>query len=153
MDMIKNRIFVYGTLMEGFRNYNKYLKGHVLGHEKSYVYGKLYHLKNKNCPALVDGNDIVYGEIMTFTDDENGSILKTMDSMEEYFEDQDEVMYLRNNIKVYHMNGKSEMLPAYIFINTKMLNERESEYIKLGDWRKYISEMGTSHQVNKTEAV
>lgn len=52
---MKVKIAVYGTLMEGFRNYNTYLKKRVTKVEYGTTKGKLFHLKDINCPALIDG--------------------------------------------------------------------------------------------------
>ena len=134
----KVKLFVYGTLMKDFRNYDKYLKGHILSTKQAYTHGELYHLKHKNCPALVQGNDIVYGEAITFYNHDNLTLLQELDKMEEYFEGSPKVMYERRNIKIYYSDNKEEIAFAYIFIDKTILNENNSEYIQSGDWKNYI---------------
>ena len=57
------QIFVYGSLRKGMYNYERYLKGksHFVGY--GYVKGCLYALKDAAYPALLDGDQDVFGEI------------------------------------------------------------------------------------------
>ena len=56
------KIFVYGTLLEGCRNYLRYLDGHVHQIMPAYVKGTLYSLKGRDYPALLPGSDFIHGE-------------------------------------------------------------------------------------------
>ena len=47
------------------------------------VKGKLYHMPHKGYPALIEGDDVVIGEIMTLNDFE--SVMIPMDKMENYY--------------------------------------------------------------------
>ena len=76
-------IFVYGSLMEGFFNSEKALKGKVEKRIKAKTKGRLYHLIEKEYPALVDGEDVVYGELLIMKDLEN--ILPILDEIEKYY--------------------------------------------------------------------
>jgi gamma-glutamylcyclotransferase (GGCT)/AIG2-like uncharacterized protein YtfP len=129
-------MFVYGTLMEGFRNYEKYLKPYVIGKKEGYVYASLYHLEEKNCPAIIGGGDKVYGEILDVVD-EDGSVRKAVDELEFYFEGSPEKMYTRRSFKVHSEDGV-ENLDVYLFINEKYLNEHKIERIPHGRWREYM---------------
>ena len=53
--------FVYGSLMEGFWNYEKVLKNKVIEKKAVFVHGTLYHLKHKGYPALLKGQNKIYG--------------------------------------------------------------------------------------------
>lgn len=131
------KIFVYGTLMENFRNYNKFLKPFIYHVQKASTKGKLYHLINKDCPALVEGEDTILGEVISFIDDKNQSILKNLDNLEEYFEDSTELMYERRLVQVNYENKISEQVYVYMFINLKLLNTENCENVLGGDWRAY----------------
>ena len=64
----QKKIFVYGSLRTGFFNYNKYLMGKVNDSKVGKVNGQLYHMPHKGYPALIEGNDEVFGEVMTLKD-------------------------------------------------------------------------------------
>lgn len=138
--MEKIKIFVYGTLMEGFRNYEKYFKDvKIISLRPAYTKGTLYHLNKKDCPALVDGNEKVWGELIEFEDDKNLTVLKALDDLEKYFEDSDEIMYERREISVFSGNGEEEKAYGYFFINSKNIDRYEPQYIDVGNWRKFVS--------------
>ena len=71
-------IFVYGTLLEGCRNYDRLLKGRVRSIQTAYVKGTLYSLKGVDYPALVDGDSFIRGEQMEVADD----VLPLLDELE-----------------------------------------------------------------------
>lgn len=134
------KVFVYGTLMKNFRNYYKYLDGNVISFKIATTNGEMYHLNKKDCPAMVYGNNTIHGEVMTFRDDEELTLLRQMDSMEEYFEGSSKLMYKREEITICYDDKREDRAFAYIFINKELLNKDDSEYIEHGDWAKYIEE-------------
>lgn len=136
--MLTAKIFVYGTLMENFRNYNKYHKGKVTSIETAYIYGKLYHLNVHNCPAIIDGRDKVYGEVITFTDDNEKTVLNAVDNFEKNFFDRDEIIYERKPADVYYLDDRRESLSFYKLINMNVLERENAEYIASGSWKKYL---------------
>lgn len=138
--MKKVKLFVYGTLMKDFRNYEKYLKGRVSEFKKAHTDGQLYHLKHKNCPAMIQGGDRVYGEVMVYNDNDQLGLLRELDLMEEYFEGSSKPMYRRQEINVWYDDGSKDKAFAYIFIRSDSLNGSNSEYVKQGDWGRYIKE-------------
>lgn len=134
-------LFVYGSLSEGFYNYNIYLKGKVLIKHESRTKGKLFHLVNKGYPGMIEGDEWVYGELFTIKDYEK--TLEDIDKMEHYYgKDNPENEYNRviSEVEVIDTNEK---VRAYIY----KYNE-ESEYelkhrhkeIPYGDWRKFMKE-------------
>ena len=63
--MKKINLFVYGSLREGFFNYDKYLAGKVVEKKDASLENmRLYHMPYKGYPAITPGNDKVLGEIM-----------------------------------------------------------------------------------------
>lgn len=134
------KMFVYGTLMKGYRNYNKYLDGHVISVKEAYIEGKLYHLDNENCPALVEGNSKIYGQILEVVDDENKSIQNAVDDLENYFAGNNELMYDRKLKIVYYEDGDSEEIGVYIFVNENYLKQNPKTLVDGGDWRAYIED-------------
>lgn len=86
-----NRVFVYGTLRQGMYNYDIYFKKHALHHQKAYVKGSLYTIKDKVYPALVSGERMILGEIITLDEkihmqevDQMEGFIKTGDIQNEY---------------------------------------------------------------------
>ena len=134
------RIFVYGSLMEGFFNYDKYLKGNVLTIEHGCIYGTLYHLHNKGYPGFInEGDDAVFGEIMTF--EENKDLLEALDKLEGYVgEFHNENAYNRCPIEVWESQTQSKQeLDVYVY-NLESTKNREDQrlYIREGSWRKFM---------------
>lgn len=133
------KMFVYGSLMNGFYNYEKYLDGRVLNIEKSFVLGTLYHLENKGYPGFInEGNTKVYGEIITY-DDEN--ISREIDNLEEYVHGDDENnMYNKERLVVYTEGAyDSELLDVYVYNeNSKKNKGNKKVLVESGDWREYM---------------
>lgn len=62
------RLFVYGSLMEGFFNYEKIFLGKVLSRTPARVRGLLYHQTRKGYPAMIPGGGWVKGELLELED-------------------------------------------------------------------------------------
>jgi gamma-glutamylcyclotransferase (GGCT)/AIG2-like uncharacterized protein YtfP len=136
------KLFVYGTLMKDFCNFNKYLLDSTVEIEKAYVYGKLYHLIDKECPALIEGSDKVFGEVITIEDDYNNTVVNSVDELERYFKgDNINIVYLREKTKVYCKSGEIDTLGAYILKDRKLLRKDNSIYIPNGDWRDFLKNL------------
>ena len=81
-------LFVYGSLMDGLFNYRRYLAAHVSQPpRRARVRGALYHLRHKGYPALLQGDDWVYGEL--FVLDDFPAAIAALDEME-YFHGEDD---------------------------------------------------------------
>lgn len=129
---------MYGSLLENFYNYNKYLDLKV--EKKSYgrVLGKLYHLKNKGYPAMIKGNDFIYGEIFELYDWE--ITVASLDELEGYYGDGNpHNEYDKTLIEVEVLPGKSkELVYAYMY-NCKDEGELSEEiYLPEGNWRSFM---------------
>ena len=70
-------LFTYGTLKRGFQNHHRIFGGYDIKITPAWTYGKLYDL---GCfPALTQGNNKVYGELIEF---DNLEILNRVDYLE-----------------------------------------------------------------------
>lgn len=136
--MVETKIFVYGTLMKDFRNYNKYLKGKVTSIKPAYIYGSLYHLHIHDCPAIIDGTDKVYGQVIGFIDNSEHSVLNSIDQFEKYFFDGDEVIYERKAVDVNYLDNRIEKLSFYKLTRLSVLESENAKYIATGDWKDYL---------------
>ena len=106
------KIFVYGTLREGQYNYDKYLKGCVIEKEEAYVKGSLHTIQGVVYPALVDGEDMILGEILTLNDQ---VCMQDVDDMEGYHGDGCiDNEYDKVDCMIYDKNAQPLMkLPVY----------------------------------------
>ena len=75
-------IFVYGTLMRGFCNYESLLKGKTDYIIPAGAEGLLFHMQ-ESYPAMITGAGTVRGEVMKLSDE---GILKSLDRLEGYVE-------------------------------------------------------------------
>ena len=135
---MNKKIFVYGSLLENFYNYNKYLVGKVEKKNYGKVLGKLYHLKNKGYPAMIKGNDFIYGEIFELYDWE--MTVARLDELEGYYgEKNPDNDYNKTLIEVEVLPEKSKEL-AYVYMyNCKDELELEKEiYLPEGNWRNFM---------------
>lgn len=133
-------MFVYGSLMYGFYNYDKYLAKHVISIQRGYVQGSLYDMPYKGYPALLnDGDDEVWGEIIEVLSLED--IIDDIDDMENYFHrDNDE--YQRIPKMVHLEDGEEMILDVYVYVHKEQDDKFDTAiYIPDGDWRKYKSEI------------
>jgi len=139
----EKKVFVYGSLREGFFNYDKYLKNKVSPASLGEVNGKLFHIPHKGYPALLDGEDTVIGEIMAlknFCED-----IVSLDQMEGFrsFEDISINEYIRTTINVKNLETKAiENCYVYKYVdgNDKNFNSH-AIYIDHGDWKKYMNSL------------
>lgn len=135
----KLKVFVYGSLRTGFFNYDLYLKGKVSKSTLGKTKGKLFHMPHKGYPALLDGEDYVYGEIMEIDDYEK--VVISMDEMEGYYEiDGKDNEY--NRIAVDVLNEETnETEKCYIYkfaVHDENEFYKNSIHIEHGDWKKFM---------------
>ena len=132
-------IFVYGSLREGFFNYDKYLKGKVVSIEHGKIKDMiLYHMPYKGYPAILPGKGEVVGEIMVLKDYEN--TMKALDEMEGFIgEGNPENEYNRRLLEVELEDGRKEK--CYTYCYNKEIDElfnNESIFLTNGDWKNYM---------------
>lgn len=132
------RFFVYGSLREGFFNYDKYLDGHVLTSEIATTKGDLYHIKHKGYPALVDGNRNIEGEVITV--DNLDVLVKALDEMENFYGlGNENNEYERIEKEVILSDGTKEICYVYKYVE-KQANDFDDNYIYLieDSWKEYM---------------
>ncbi len=74
-------IFSYGSLMQGFWNYDRYLHGKAKLIGEGSMGGNLYHLP-EGYPALLQGKGTVWGEVMKLL---YPSTIDVLDRLEGYY--------------------------------------------------------------------
>ena len=137
-------VFVYGSLREGFFNYDKYLKGKVVSITPAKIENKIvYHMPYKGYPAILDGNGTVYGEVMEINPDIYNETMTAMDKMEGFISDNNpENEYEKLVLEVEHLDtNKKEN--CYVYFYNKDIDSKfnsESILISHGDWVKHMRE-------------
>ncbi|NLX61791.1 MAG: gamma-glutamylcyclotransferase [Tissierellia bacterium] len=135
-------LFVYGSLMEGFFNSDRALVGQVEKRIKAKTKGRLYHLANKGYPAMVDGDDTIYGELLVMKDLDG--IFPTLNKIENYYGENDpRNEYNRVVIEVETLDGKKELAYVYKYNEDNVENQKDEKiYIPSGDWREFMEKKG-----------
>ena len=77
------KIFVYGTLMKGFYNYERALAGQEVSQVPARIRGRVWHMTNRGYPAVKEGDGWVYGELVELKD--FAAVIDTMDNIEGYY--------------------------------------------------------------------
>jgi gamma-glutamylcyclotransferase (GGCT)/AIG2-like uncharacterized protein YtfP len=96
------KVFVYGTLKPGERNYPFYCTQAVEVQEAIAI-GKLYDLPMGYPAAIFPESDLVWGYVLTFCDT---TVLQALDELEDYdpHRPTSQNLYQRNQIEVYNSN-------------------------------------------------
>ncbi|NFV14000.1 gamma-glutamylcyclotransferase [Clostridium sporogenes] len=139
---MKQYLFVYGSLREGFFNFDKYIKDQIISRRLGKIKGILYHMPNKGYPAALKGNGEVVGEVIELKNwNEN---IKSLDAMENYISDRnDNNEYNRELVEVEIMENedKGKKLKAFAYLynmNDEDVFNKNSIYISHGDWKKFM---------------
>jgi len=132
-----NKVFVYGTLMKGFWNYKRYLEGKISRITPGKTYGLLYHLP-EGYPALIQGNEIVEGEIMEPVDE---NLLKQLDRLEGYDSRRSNNLYFRELRSILTDSGEKMSCWIYVYADERYAKENGS-LVPNGNWRKFREKLG-----------
>ena len=123
-----HRLFVYGSLKFGEINHNRIFAGFDIKIIPAWTFGELYNLGY--FPALTDGNNKVYGELIEF---DNLEILTRVDSLEGYRgENSIFNFYDRKEIIVYI--NENEITTWAYFLKICKIIESDGELITSGVW-------------------
>ena len=134
-------LFVYGSLIEGFFNYDKYLKGKVISNTPAVIHNmELYHLPHKGYPAILVGKEDVYGEIIEVRNYED--TVKAIDDMENFISEENPANeYHKRLLEVEHLeSGKKEM--CYVYFYNKDIDtifDTEAIHIPEGSWKDFMN--------------
>jgi len=132
------RLFVYGSLMEGFFNYKKSLEGKVISRTTGKVRGILYHLKAKGYPAMIPGDGWVSGEVLEV--DDFNKVIQMVDEIEEYLgPNRPENQYERQVSEIELANGTKGSAWVYWYSRND-LGSPENPVIPIlsGNWREFM---------------
>ena len=120
-----SKIFVYGTLKPGGRNY--FLAEGVTHTEPAYLDGyDLLHFEPEGYPAMVPGRGRVYGFVLTFADIE--AALSALDALEGLHLSPPEYE------RVVVVQPSGERVWTYVYINGARLAASGVTPVVGGDW-------------------
>ena len=133
------RLFVYGSLMEGFFNYKKSLEGKVISRIPARVRGLLYHQNRKGYPAMVGGKGWVRGEFLELKDFE--TLISLCDTIEKYYSPGNpENEYERKASQVELESGGEVLAHVYWYARNDLGSPGNPAFlIASGDWREYMN--------------
>ena len=139
--MNKNiNIFVYGSLREGFFNYDIYLKGKVKSIRPAEISGfQLYHMPYKGYPAVFPGNTTIIGEVVEL--ENYDSTLKAMDEMVGFLGVGNPNNEYSRELVIVKLTDDESYEDCYSYFYNKDIDPRfqeEAIYIENGDWKEYM---------------
>jgi gamma-glutamylcyclotransferase (GGCT)/AIG2-like uncharacterized protein YtfP len=126
------RVFVYGTLKPNGQYYPLYCQGKTSKEQKGWTRGKLFAL-SVGYPAMIEGNDQVYGFLLTFT---CLGELDNLDQLEGYVKGRNpsENEYQRKQVIVYdELNQPLNNAWAY-FMTLEKVKSLAGVYLPSGWW-------------------
>jgi gamma-glutamylcyclotransferase (GGCT)/AIG2-like uncharacterized protein YtfP len=131
-------MFVYGSLLEGFFNYEKTLVGQVVSRVPAKVRGNLFHQSAKGYPALIPGKDWVCGELLELSHfDEN---LPFLDEVEN-FRGVGQVNEYDRLVTSVYIPTEDTWVDAYVYwygLDDLGKDNNPVVYLSDGDWRTYM---------------
>ena len=140
--MSRINLFVYGSLREGFFNYNKYLANRVVEKKEAKLENmKLYHMPYKGYPAITFGEDVVRGEIMVLREDCYEDTMKAMDAMEGFIGDENpdnEYHKVILEVEDLHTTKKEKCFIYFYNKDKDLLFDSNAIYIPHGDWKEHM---------------
>lgn len=135
-------LFVYGSLREGFFNYNKYLTNKVIEKKDAKVENmKLYHLPYKGYPAITIGQDVVFGEIMVLSEDYYEDTMRAIDEMEGFISEnnpENEYHKIILEVENLHSNKKEKCFVYFYNKDKDKLFDSRAIYLSHGNWKEYM---------------
>lgn len=131
-------VFVYGTLLEGFRNHELYVKPYRHEAVTAEISGELFHLPT-GYPGLLAGSDLVKGSVLRFFPDDYDVALAGLDELETYYGPGDpRNEYDRLEVCAKLCGGEKEMLVyVYRYVDEAYVRGKGT-HVKNGDWRMFM---------------
>ena len=122
------KLFFYGSLKFGEMNHDRIIGGFDIIVTPAWTYGKLYDLGY--FPALTEGNNKVYGELIEFN---NLEILVRVDSLEGY-RGENSNFNLYDRMEIFVFTDKNEVRAWAYFLNKSKIIDSGGELITSGIW-------------------
>lgn len=147
--MKKLPIFVYGTLRNGFGNYERLLKGNTIAEHAAITTGSMFSVYGGGFPALLTepkSNEPIKGELMFIKDELYDEVIRSLDWLEGYHEEYEhESMYLRKAVKICD-ESKGEMIESWVYYWNRN-GSGLGEHVESGCWKEYKNKKWTSAEI------
>jgi gamma-glutamylcyclotransferase (GGCT)/AIG2-like uncharacterized protein YtfP len=135
------KLWVYGSLLCGFFNHAKVLQGRVLSAKTARIKGRLFHQIAKGYPALCEGDNWVYGELLEIED--LASRIDLIDELEGFVEGGSNNEYERRLSDVFVLEDgvwTQEQAFVYWYVRSD-LGTPSNPVLPLdnGDWKDYMA--------------
>lgn len=146
---MKNYLFVYGSLREGFFNFDKYLDGKVVSNKLGKIpSGTLYHMPNKGYPALIKSPNQgeILGEVIEVKDFD--TLIKDLDKMEGFISENNPNNEYNRELLEITLIDSNEKVYAYTYVynmNDKDIFDKHAVHITHGDWKKFMLSKDSHH--------
>ncbi len=127
------RVFVYGTLMEGYSNHRHFLKGKASLRGPATMEGVLYHLP-AGYPAMVEGEGCVKGQVVELFALRS---LEEIDVLDRFGEGRDDNLYERVRRTVFVDNGAPLNCWVYLYRDAKIAGTN-GILVPWGDWDAFM---------------
>ncbi len=136
--MYLNNLFVFGTLLPGLRNFNRFIKDHKPEIYQAKAKGVMYYLPEDDYPVVLEGEGEVKGVLYKTRD--LAIILPEIDEIEKYTGVESQSLLIRE-IKDVEILETGEKVKAHIYLwppsKAKWLKEN-GVVILDGDWARFL---------------
>ncbi|MHB9093957.1 MAG: gamma-glutamylcyclotransferase family protein [Eubacteriales bacterium] len=140
--MYLNNLFVYGTLLPGMANYNRFIDAHKPKVYEARAQGTMYFLPEDGYPVVLEGDGEVKGTM--FETRNLTVILPEIDEIEKYTGVESQSHLIRE-IKDVELVETGEKVKAHMFLwppsKAQWLKEN-AQVIPDGDWARFKKEKG-----------
>lgn len=128
--------FCYGTLMRGFANHERIVRGKANYIRPASSIGTMFSVNN-HFPALITkGDNDIDGELIFIDPKVYDLALQQMDNLEGYRKDDKEhSMYIRRSTKVLD-NESGEVVTAWVYYWNRPY--KGLEFVESGSWVEYV---------------
>ncbi|USG67255.1 gamma-glutamylcyclotransferase [Brevibacillus ruminantium] len=132
-------VFVYGTLLPGFLNYERYVKPYPHTIQPATVQGCLYHLPAGYPGLVLSKTATVKGALLFFAADRYEEAIAGMDELEDYFgPDDPRNEYERELTTAVLPEGAGEVLSYHYRYSKESYAVKRGREVPAGDWRIFM---------------
>jgi len=124
-------LFVYGTLKRGEPNFERYVSD-ALTVVRAEITGRLYHLPQGYPGLVLEGDEMIQGEAMTFAD--LPAKLRAVDPLETCDPARPEASLYRRAVYTIFLLPDRRPVPAWVYVYARPLPEA-ARPVEGGDWR------------------
>jgi gamma-glutamylcyclotransferase (GGCT)/AIG2-like uncharacterized protein YtfP len=126
--------FVYGTLMTGYGNHNRIVKGTTIYIREASTIGTLYSVGG--FPGLIEGENDIEGQLLFIDPKLYDRVLERMDRLEGYYKERPKTsMYIRKKKNIMD-NDSGSIIEAWVYYWN---GTRSLPIVESGSWREYTN--------------